>query len=118
MVRLKDFSLGSAKIESSDVLKAIETAIPTHVIEQAIATTQTLEEPKRSLPTQLVVSLVIAISFWSSDSMRDVLKNLVDGMSEAWVKVDKYWRVRCFSAITQTRQRLGPTVLGLNPEKD
>lgn len=33
--------------------------------------------------------------------MRDVLKNLIDGMSEAWVKVGKYWRVPYKSAITQ-----------------
>ena len=28
--------------------------------------------------------------------MRDVLKNLIDGLSEAWVKVGKYWRVPMF----------------------
>jgi hypothetical protein len=43
--------------------------------------------------------------------MRDVLKNLIDGMSEAWVKVGKYWRVPCKSAITQARQRLGAKVI-------
>ncbi len=98
-------------IQSSDLLKAIETAIPATAIEQAIANTQTQEERKRSLPAQLVVSLVIAMSFWSKDSMRDVLKNLIDGMSEAWVKVGKYWRVPCKSAITQARQRLGARVM-------
>lgn len=51
------------------------------------------------------------MSFWSKDSMRDVLKNLIDGMSEAWVKVGKYWRVPCKSAITQARQRLGARVM-------
>ncbi len=30
--------------------------------------------------------------------MRDVLKNLIDGLSKAWVKVGKYWRLRCKSA--------------------
>ncbi len=98
-------------IQSADLLKAIETAIPAFVIEQAIANTQTQEERKRLLPAQLVVSLVIAMSFWSKDSMRDVLKNLIDGMSEAWVKVGKYWRVPCKSAITQARQRLGARVM-------
>jgi len=43
--------------------------------------------------------------------MRDVLKNLIDGLTDAWVKVGKYWRVPCKSAITQARQRLGPRVL-------
>lgn len=98
-------------IESGDVLKAIETAIPAEAINLAIANTQTQEERKRSLPAELVVSLVIAMSLWSRDSMRDVLKNLVDGLSEAWVKVGKYWRVPCKSAITQARQRLGTRVM-------
>ncbi len=43
--------------------------------------------------------------------MRDVLKNLIDGMSEAWIKVGKYWRMPCKSAITQARQRLGARVM-------
>jgi hypothetical protein len=43
--------------------------------------------------------------------MTDVLKNLIDGLSEAWVKVGKYWRVPCKSAITQARQRLSPRVM-------
>ncbi len=73
----------------------------------AFATTKADEERRRSLPAQLVVSLVIAMSLWSRDSMRDVLKNLVDGLSVGWVKVGKYWRVPCKSAITQARQRLG-----------
>ena len=58
-------------IQSSDLLKAIETVIPATAIEQAIAKTQSEEERKRSLPAQLVVSLVIAMSLWSKDSMRD-----------------------------------------------
>ena len=111
MVHLKDFSLLSPTIQSSDVLKAIETAIPPMAIEQAIAKTKAGEQRRRSLPAQLVVCLVIAMSLWSRDSMRDVLKNLIDGLSEAWVKVGKYWRVPCKSAITQARQRLSPRVM-------
>jgi hypothetical protein len=53
VVHLKDFSLVSPNIQNSDLLKAIETAIPAFVIEEAIANTQTQEERKRSLPAQL-----------------------------------------------------------------
>lgn len=60
MVHLKDFALVSPDIQSEDLFKAIETAIPAKAIEQVIANTQTQEERKRSLPAQLVVSLVIA----------------------------------------------------------
>jgi hypothetical protein len=58
VVHLKDFSLVSPEIQSGDVLKAIEMAIPAMAIEQAIANTQTGEECLRSLPAQLVVSLL------------------------------------------------------------
>lgn len=101
----------SPDIQNTELLKAIEMAIPATAIEQAIANTKTEEERTRSLPAQLMVSLIIAMSLWSRDSMRDVLKNLVDGLSVAWVKVGKYWRVPCKSAITQARQRLGAKVM-------
>ena len=95
-MQLKEFSLISPIIEPGTVLKAIETAIPSSIIEQAIAETQAQQERKRFLPSHLVVCLIIAMSLWSKVSMRTVLKNLVDGLSEAWVKVGKYWRVPMF----------------------
>jgi len=57
------------------------------------------------------VCVVIAMSLWSKDSMRDVLKNLIDGFNEAWIKIGKYWRFPCKWAITQARQRLGAGVM-------
>jgi hypothetical protein len=110
-VHLKELSLVSHKIQSTEIFKAIEIAIPAASIKQAIAKTKVEEERYRSLPAQLVVCLIIAMSLWSKDSMRDVLKNLIDGLSEAWVKVGKYWRIPCKSAITQARQRLGAGVM-------
>ena len=98
-------------IQSNQLQKAIETAIPATAIEQAVTASKASEERNRSLPAHLVVCLVIAMSLWPLDSMRDVLKNLVDGLSQTWVKVGKYWRVPCKSAITQARQRLGPQVM-------
>src|SRR4028118_680345 len=43
--------------------------------------------------------------------MRAVLKNLVDGLSEAWVRVGQYWKVPCKASITEARQRVGPQVM-------
>jgi len=85
----------------------IEIAIPASAIKQAIAKTKVEEKRHRALPAHLVVCLVIAMSIWSKDSMRDVLKNLMDGLSEAWIKIGNYWKFPCKSAITQARQRLG-----------
>lgn len=111
MVHLKEFSAESPELQSSEIFKAIEAAIPAIAIEQAITRTKSREERKRSLPAHLVVCLVIAMSLWSRDAIRDVLKNLIDGLSEEWVKRGKYWRVPCKSAITQARTRLGPRVM-------
>ncbi|BCL34006.1 hypothetical protein NSMS1_04530 [Nostoc sp. MS1] len=73
-------------IQSDDLLKAIETAIPATAIEQAITTSKANEERNRSLPAHLVVCLVVAMSLWSRDSMRDVLKNLLeDGSYLSWI---------------------------------
>jgi hypothetical protein len=44
VVHLKDFSLLSPDIQSSDLLKAIETAIPATAIEQGSARRRTLRE--------------------------------------------------------------------------
>lgn len=110
-MQLKEFSLISPAIESGTVLKALATAIPTEAIEQAIADTHSNEERKRNLPSHLVVCLVIAMSLWSTASMRTTLKNLVDGLSETWVRVGQYWRVPCKSSITEARQRVGCRVI-------
>ena len=56
-------------MESGTVLKALETAIPSEAIEQAIADTNSNEERKRALPSHLVVCLIIA-SNSSSGSRR------------------------------------------------
>ncbi|MBD2005103.1 transposase domain-containing protein [Trichocoleus sp. FACHB-40] len=59
----------SPKIQATEIFKAIETAIPTQAIEQAIAKTEVEEERYRSLSAQLLVCLIIAMSLWSRDSM-------------------------------------------------
>lgn len=110
-MNLKEFTLISPVIDSAEVLTALQTAIPPKAIEQAIGHTNSQAERNRALPTPLVVCLVIAMSLWASDSMRSVLKNLVDGLSSAGVRVGQYWRVPCKSAITEARQRVGPRVM-------
>jgi hypothetical protein len=53
-MQLKEFSLISAVIESVDVFQAIETVISPDVIEQTVGDTNSMEERKRKLPSQLV----------------------------------------------------------------
>jgi Insertion element 4 transposase N-terminal/Transposase DDE domain len=110
-MQLKELSLFVPMIEPGTILKALETAIPASAIEQALKDTKASEDRKRALPSHLVVCLIIAMSLWSKTSMRGVLKNLVDGLSEAWVKVGSHWQVPCKSSITEARQRIGAQVM-------
>lgn len=110
-MQLKEFSLIKSVINSTDVFRAIETAIPLEVIEQTIGYTEAIEERKRKLPSQLVVCLVIGMSLWSSDSMTTVLKNLVSGLSRQWTKLGKYWHVPNSASISEARQRVGCQVM-------
>ena len=106
-MQFKEFSLLAQGIESREVLKAIETAIPPEIIEQVLEQTDSGETRKRKLPSHLVVALVIAMSLWSSDSMRTVLKNLVKGLRTQRLRLAQFWRVPSPSSITEARQRLG-----------
>jgi hypothetical protein len=110
-MQLKELSLFVPTIEPGTILKALETAIPASAIEQALKDTKASEDRKRALPSHLVVCLIIAMSLWSKTSMRGVLKNLVDGLSETWIKVGSYWQVPCKSSITEARQRIGARVM-------
>ena len=93
-MHLKEFSLVSPTIQSREIFKAIEMAMTACAIEQAITKTKVEEKRHRALPAQLVVCLVIAMSLWSKDSV-DVLKKLIDGLHEAWIKIGKYWQFLC-----------------------
>ena len=108
---LKEFSLIAPKIEPGELLQAIESAIPTEAIDQAIAATNSQEQRHRRLPTHLVVALVIAMHLWSDDCLVDVLKNLMDGLSRQWIRLTQRWRVPSKSSITEARQRVGPQVM-------
>jgi hypothetical protein len=106
-MNLKDFSFVSPVIQAGEILRAIEVAIPPEAIERVLQQTNSHEDRTRSLPADLVVTLVIAMSLWSRDSMRNVLKNLVDGLTEAWVKVGKYWRVPMFISNYSSSTKIG-----------
>jgi len=54
-MQIKEFSFICPVIESALVFQAIATVIPPDVIAQTIGNTDSLEERKRKLPSQLVV---------------------------------------------------------------
>ncbi|MEG5199591.1 transposase domain-containing protein, partial [Microcoleus sp. A6-C5] len=108
---LKEFTLITPVIEAASVFKALETAIPSETIKQAIGQTHSQQQRQRKLPSELVISLVIAMSLWSSVSMRTVLKNLVNGLSMKWIQLGEYWQVPSSSSISEARQRVGCRVM-------
>ncbi len=91
-MQLKEFSLISPKLKAAEVFQAMKTVITSEAIDQALAKSNSFEERQRKLPSSLVVCLVIAMSFWSSDSMATVLQNLVNGLNRQWTKLGQYWK--------------------------
>ena len=110
-MQLREFTFISPSIETGQVFKAMESAIPTALIDQVTAKNARRGQRQRKLPAHLVVCLVIAMSLWSKVAMRDVLKNLVDGMSVQWTRLSKYWKTPNSASITEARQRLGSQVM-------
>ncbi len=110
-MNLKAFTWFAPKLEARDVLCALETAIPSELIEQAIAESESHQKRCRRLPTSLVVALVIAMNIWSGDNIVDVLKNLVNGLSGQWIRLSQRWQVPSKSSISEARTRVGPQVM-------
>ncbi|MBE9048111.1 transposase domain-containing protein [Pleurocapsales cyanobacterium LEGE 10410] len=101
-MQLKEFALIKPKLEASLVFQAIKTVIQPEMIEAALKKTNSLESRRRKLTSSLVVCLVIAMSYWSSDSMTTVLKNLVNGLNKQWTKLGQSWKTPLSSSITES----------------
>jgi hypothetical protein len=80
-------------------------------VNQAIEQTRSLEQRNRVLPTHLVIGLVIAMSLWATDSIVDVLKNLVSGLSGQWIRMAARWKTPSKSSISEARLRVGCQVM-------
>lgn len=78
---LVNFQVQTACVDPKQLLLALSQVIPAQTITNAIQNTFSCERRQRILPTYLIVTLVIAMSFWSSDSIVDVFKNLIHGLS-------------------------------------
>ncbi len=110
-MQLREFSFVSPEIDAGEVFKAIESAIPITEIDQVVTASAKDSQRRRKLPAHLAVCLVIAMSLWSKAAMRDVLKNLVDGLSSQWTRLSQYWKVPNSASISEARQRLGAQVM-------
>ena len=75
-----DFNLTKPQFKPEIIGKAIQKIVPLSTIEKAISQTNSEQKRNRVLPTNIIILLVISFHFWSTDSVVDVLKNLVEGL--------------------------------------
>ena len=104
-------ALGPAGLGDRPLLEALEAAIPDESVEAAIEATGTRERRRRRLPTHLVVTLVVAMGLWASESMRHVLAEVVAGWREGTASERASWRLPSTAAIVQARHRAGARLL-------
>ncbi len=91
-MQLPKLTLVPPKIQSGDLFPVLELVMDSKAFSQAIAETKSQEKRKRALPTYVIVALVIAMNLWSADSIIDVFKNLVAGLSAQWIPKGCRWR--------------------------
>ncbi len=108
---LSRFSLTEPVIKPGVLLQALDTVMPPELISQAIRKSHSQQQRQRSLPTHVVVALVIAMSLWASDSIVDVFKNLITGLTRQWIRDCVRWKIPTSSSISEARQRVGPAVM-------
>src|SRR3954469_23915897 len=106
-----DAALGPAGLGDRPLLEALEAAIPDETVEATIEATGTRERRRRRLPTPLVVTLVVAMGLWASESMRHVLAEVVSGWREGTEPDRTDWPLPSTAAIVQARQRVGARLL-------
>jgi hypothetical protein len=108
---LVNFQTQTACIDPKQVLLALSQVIPSQTITNALENTFRSKRRKRILPTHLVVTLVIAMSFWSCDSIIDVFKNLIHGLNCLQIPLGLRFQIPVSSSITEARQRTGAAVM-------
>src|ERR671917_260823 len=102
-----EVALGPAGLGDRPLLEALEAAIPDETVEAAIEATGRRERRRRRLPTHLVVTLVVALGLWASESMRHALAEVVAGWREGPSGRRSGWELPSTAAIVQARRRAG-----------
>src|SRR5918911_1147126 len=102
-----DAQWGPAAAGDRPLLEALEVALPDDAVEAAIEATGAREHRRRRLPTHLVVTLVMAMGLWASQSMRHALAEVVAGWREHPRSRRSGWDLPSTAAIVQARRRAG-----------
>src|SRR5919198_1071405 len=102
-----DAQWGPAAVGDRPLLEALAVALPDEAVEAAIEATGAREQRRRRLPTHRVVTLVVAMGLWASESMRQALAEVVAGWREQPRARRTRWELPSTAAIVQARQRAG-----------
>src|SRR5919199_5323425 len=108
-----DAQWGPAAIGDRPRWEALEVALPDQAVEAAIEATGTREQRRRRLPTHLVVTLVVAMGLWASESVRHVLADVVAGWRDGPVSEGSAWQLPSNAAIVRARHRAGARLFRL-----
>lgn len=106
-----NFNLTKPQLKPEIIGKAIQKIVPLSTIEKAISQTNSEQKRNRVLPTNIIILLVISFHFWSTDSVVDVLKNLVEGLMPDLILQKIRLLIPSSSSITEARQRVGAGVM-------
>ena len=129
-----DAAVGPAGLGNRPLLEALEVALPDMVVEEVIERTDTRERRRRLLPTHLVVTLVVSMGLWATESVRHALVAVIDGWHEVRIRREDLlgrsslrsprargatrrgrasarWHVPSTAAIVRARQRVGVRLL-------
>ncbi len=106
-----NFTLTTPNLDPARMGKALSEIIPLSIIEKAINQTNSLQKRTRVLPTPIIILLVISLNFWSTDSVVDVLKNLVQGLMSELIPEKIRLKMPSSGSITEARQRVGAGVM-------
>jgi len=100
----------SARVTDRIQLGAVERFVPPEAVERVLSETGRHSQRRRHLPAPVMVYYVIAMSLWRDVSCSEVLRCLLEGLSQVELGVR---RVRCTtrSAISMARDRLGAAPL-------
>src|SRR3989454_4921596 len=108
-----DAQWGPAGLGDRPLLEALQAAIPDETVDAVIEATGTREQRRRRLPTHVVVTLVVAMGLWASESVRHALANVVAGWREGAASGGSAWHLPTNAAIVRARQRAGARLFRL-----
>jgi hypothetical protein len=108
-----DAQWGPAALGDRPLLEALQAALPDETVAAVIEATGTREQRRRRLPTHLVVTLVVAMGLWASESVRHALANVVAGWRDGPVSAGSAWQLPSNAAIMRARHRAGARLFRL-----